>query len=357
MDKIGAAVWATGRAGRVIVEAGLTRPWLAFRGGIVYNPAKEGLDLGEACGLDVRVGAPVSHRRRCRPGPARHRRRVLRGHRDAGRGRRRVPAGEPRGQGRDHDLRARPSARRSWARTRPHELDAALARGRPADPRHRVLGLPDDHACRWPRSRTCSTFDEIRLERIADTDAVGPRDPARRGHRRAARGRRRRVHDAQLPGRGADAARRIVRGSDIDEPVFESVPVLSDVRRERAGLRRRARDDLRPRPPGQRRTCAAAGDWCRSGAAGSISTRSVTGWKRSARVVVDGDPRVRDDRPGRPVPRHVSADRRPGDGRCPSAAWRSRPGCTRSTSWASGRSSARDAGTPPLPRISRCFDP
>jgi hypothetical protein len=26
----------------------------------VYSPAKDGLDLGEACGLDVRVGAPVS---------------------------------------------------------------------------------------------------------------------------------------------------------------------------------------------------------------------------------------------------------------------------------------------------------
>jgi hypothetical protein len=60
MDRIGAAVWATGHAGRVIVEAGLTRPWLEFRGGIVYDPAKEGLDLGEACGLDIRLGAPVS---------------------------------------------------------------------------------------------------------------------------------------------------------------------------------------------------------------------------------------------------------------------------------------------------------
>ena len=60
MDKIGAAVWATGHAGRVIVEAGLTRPWLEFRGGIVYDAAKDGLDLGEACGLDVRLDAPVS---------------------------------------------------------------------------------------------------------------------------------------------------------------------------------------------------------------------------------------------------------------------------------------------------------
>src|SRR5690349_10613909 len=60
MDRIGAAVWATGRAGRVIVEAGLKRPWLEFRGGIVYSPAKEGLDLGEACGLDVRLGVAVT---------------------------------------------------------------------------------------------------------------------------------------------------------------------------------------------------------------------------------------------------------------------------------------------------------
>src|SRR5436305_952144 len=37
MDRIGAAVWATGRAGRVIVEAGLKRPWLEFRGGIVLT--------------------------------------------------------------------------------------------------------------------------------------------------------------------------------------------------------------------------------------------------------------------------------------------------------------------------------
>jgi len=46
MSRIGAAVWSTGRAGKVIVEAGLTRPWLEFRGGIVYSPEKEGLDLG-----------------------------------------------------------------------------------------------------------------------------------------------------------------------------------------------------------------------------------------------------------------------------------------------------------------------
>ena len=108
MDKIGAAVWATGRAGRVIVEAGLTRPWLEFRGGIVYSPAKEGLDLGEACGLDVRLGAPVStdvDAVLARPDID-----VVFycGHRHADRGGRRVPAGEPGRQGCHHDRRARP---------------------------------------------------------------------------------------------------------------------------------------------------------------------------------------------------------------------------------------------------------
>ena len=61
MDTIGAAVWSTGHGGRVIVEAGLTRPWLAFRGGIAHDPAKDGLDLGDACGLGVRLDAPVSN--------------------------------------------------------------------------------------------------------------------------------------------------------------------------------------------------------------------------------------------------------------------------------------------------------
>jgi hypothetical protein len=48
MERIGAAVWATGRAGQEIVRAGMGRPWLEFRGGIVFTPEKDGLDLGEA---------------------------------------------------------------------------------------------------------------------------------------------------------------------------------------------------------------------------------------------------------------------------------------------------------------------
>lgn len=60
MEKIGAGVWATGRAGQEIVRAGLKRPWLDFKAGIVFTPAKEGQDLGEACGLDMHLDAPVT---------------------------------------------------------------------------------------------------------------------------------------------------------------------------------------------------------------------------------------------------------------------------------------------------------
>ena len=59
MGTIGAAVWSTGRAGRVIVEAGLIRPWIEFRGGIVYSAAKEGLDLGKDI-IAVNANFPVA---------------------------------------------------------------------------------------------------------------------------------------------------------------------------------------------------------------------------------------------------------------------------------------------------------
>ena len=145
MEKIGAAVWATGHAGRVIVEAGLTRPWLEFRGGIVYDAAKEGLDLGEACGLDVRLGAPVSTDVDAVLGSSGHRCRLLHGHRQPDRGRRRVPAREPRRQGRDHHLRPRPSED-GPGRDRGRRAGRGRACRRWPDPRHRALGLPHDHA-------------------------------------------------------------------------------------------------------------------------------------------------------------------------------------------------------------------
>ena len=60
MERIGAAVWGTGRAGQELVRAGLPRPWLDFRAGIVTSAAKDGLDLGAACGLGEHLDAPVS---------------------------------------------------------------------------------------------------------------------------------------------------------------------------------------------------------------------------------------------------------------------------------------------------------
>ena len=48
METLGAAVWATGRAGQEIVRAGIGRGWLVFRAGVTYTPVKEGLDLALA---------------------------------------------------------------------------------------------------------------------------------------------------------------------------------------------------------------------------------------------------------------------------------------------------------------------
>ncbi len=59
-EPIRAAVWGTGRIGVELVRAGLRRPWLAWVGGAVFDPAKEGRDLGEIAGvgpLDVAVTA------------------------------------------------------------------------------------------------------------------------------------------------------------------------------------------------------------------------------------------------------------------------------------------------------------
>lgn len=45
------AVWGTGRAGVELIKAGLQRPWLQWVGGGVFDPAKEGSDLGELAGI------------------------------------------------------------------------------------------------------------------------------------------------------------------------------------------------------------------------------------------------------------------------------------------------------------------
>jgi hypothetical protein len=232
MEKIGAAVWATGRAGREIVRAGLTRPWLEFRGGIVFAEAKEGLDLGEACGLDVWLGAPVSadiDAVLARPDidvvfyaglgtPTEVAGACLRANR----------------AGKDAITIAglvHPNTILGAAATA--ELDAgAKAAGR------RILGTGfwDYLTITLPLASVSNvlSFDEIRLERVADTTLWGHgilRDEGIGGPLEAAGGgfmmRNFLVEAMMLLGESC--------GLEIDEPVFESVPVLSEVRRERAG--------------------------------------------------------------------------------------------------------------------------
>ena len=245
MDRIGAAVWATGRAGRVIVEAGLTRPWLEFRGGIVYSPAKEGLDLGEACGLDVRLDAPVSmdiDAVLARPdidvvfyaglgSPDEVAAACLRANRA---GKDAITIAGPR-----------PSERRSWARRPP---PSSMPARRAAGQRIVGTGFWDYLTITLPLASLSNvlTFEEIRLERVADMTLWGHGILRDEGHRRSDRGRRRRLHDAQLPRRGPDAARRVERP-----------------RARRAGLRER---------PGPVRRSAASGRATSSSPARSVAT-------------------------------------------------------------------------------------
>lgn len=232
MDRIGAAVWATGRAGRVIVEAGLTRPWLEFRGGIAYSAAKDGMDLGEACGLDVRLGARVStdvDAVLARPDidvvfyaglgtPTEVAAACLRANR-AGKDAITI-------SGLVHPqtiLGADPAA----------EVDAgARAAGR------RILGtgLWDYLTITLPLASMSNvlTFDEIRLERVADLTYWGHgilRDEGIGGPPEAAGGgfmmRNFLVEALMLLGESS--------GLELEEPVFESTPVLATDRRERAG--------------------------------------------------------------------------------------------------------------------------
>jgi len=232
MERIGAAVWATGRAGRVIVEAGLTRPWLVFRGGIVYSAAKEGLDLGEACGLDVRLGAPVSMDI------------------DAVLARTDIDVVFYAGLGTPTEVaeaclranRAGKDAITIAGLVHPKtilgpaaaaDLDAAA---RAAGRRILGTGLWDYLTITLPLASMSNvlTFDEIRLERVADLTFWGHgilRDEGIGGPAEAAGGgfmmRNFLVEALMLLAESC--------GLQIDEPVFESVPVLSEVRRERAG--------------------------------------------------------------------------------------------------------------------------
>ena len=233
MERIGAAVWATGRAGQEIVRAGLTRPWLDFRAGITYTGGKEGLDLGEACGLDVRIGAPVTldvDAVLARPDidvvfygglgtPAEVAEACLRANR-AGKDAITV-------SGLVHP-----------ATILGADAAAALDAGaRQAGRRILGTGLWDYLTITLPLSSLSNvlTFEEIRLERVADTSLWGHgilRDEGIGGSpERAAGGfmmRNFRVEAMMLLAESAGLA--------IAEPSFESVPVVSDVRRERAGF-------------------------------------------------------------------------------------------------------------------------
>ena len=232
MDRIGAAVWATGRAGRVIVEAGLTRPWLEFRGGIVYSPAKEGLDLGEACGLDVRLGAPVStdvDAILARPdidvvfyaglgSPAEVAEACLRANR----------------AGKDAiTIAGLVHPKTILGVDQAAALDAAA---RTAGGRILGTGLWDFLTITLPLAAISNvlTFDEIRLERVADMTLWGHgilRDEGIGGPPEAAGAgfmmRNFLVEALMLLGESC--------GLELDEPVFESVPVFSDRPREAAG--------------------------------------------------------------------------------------------------------------------------
>jgi hypothetical protein len=232
MERIGAAVWATGHAGRVIVEAGLTRPWLDFRGGIVYAPAKEGMDLGEACGLDVRLGAPVStdiDEVLARPDidvvfytgigtPAEVAAACLRANR----------------AGKDAiTIAGLVHPKTILGPEAAAELDAA---SRAAGGRILGTGFWDYLTITLPLASMSNVlaFDEIRLERIADTTLWGHgilRDEGIGGQPEAAGGgfmmRNFLVEALMLLAESA--------GLEVDEPSFESIPVLTEVRRDRNG--------------------------------------------------------------------------------------------------------------------------
>ncbi len=232
MEKIGAAVWATGRAGQEIVRAGIQRPWLDFRAGIVFTPAKEGLDLGRACGLDVRLDAPVTmdvDAVLARPDidvvfytglgtPAEVAEACLRANR-AGKDAITISGlvHPPTILGRE------PAA----------ELDAAArAAG------HRILGtgLWDYLTITLPLAAMSNVlqFGELRLERVADTTYWGHgilRDEGIGGPPEAAGGgfmmRNFLVEAMMLLAESLNL--------DIDEPGFISEPILSEVLRERNG--------------------------------------------------------------------------------------------------------------------------
>ena len=284
MDRIGAAVWATGKAGRVIVEAGLTRPWLQFRGGIVYSPAKEGMDLGEACGLDVRLDAPVSMDI------------------DAILARPDIDVVFYAGLGSPDEVadaclranRAGKDAITVAGLVHPKTIlgaaaaDAVDAGARAAGQRILGTGLWDYLTISLPLAALSNvlTFEEIRLERVADMTLWGHgilRDEGIGGPLESAGSgfmmRNFLVEALMLLGESS--------GLELGEPIFESVPVLAAERRERAGYvvepgticghDRRVTAEVRG---GGRLVSVWRGRFM----------PEVDGMEGSARVIVEGDP-------------------------------------------------------------------
>ena len=286
MQRIGAAVWATGHGGRIIVEAGLTRPWLEFRGGIVYDPAKEGLDLGEACGLATRVGARVS------------------ADVDAVLARPDIDVVFYAGIGTPEEVaaaclranRAGKDAITISGLVHPKTIlgaEAAVAldaAARAAGQRILGTGFWDYLTITLPLASLSNvlTFAEVRLERVADMTFWGPgilRDEGIGGPVESAGAgfmmRNFLVEALMLLGESC--------GFELDAPVFESVPVLSEVRREREGYLVE---------PGticghERRVSAnvRGGGQLVSVWRGRFDLEAERdGMEASARVVVDGDP-------------------------------------------------------------------
>lgn len=232
MEKIGAAIWATGRGGQCIVQAGLNRPWIDFKAGIVFTPAKEGIDLGEAVGLDVRLGAPCSMDV------------------DAVLARPDIDVVFYNGLGTpaevaDACLRANRAGKDAitisglvhpatiLGVSAAAELDAASKATA-----HRILGtgLWDYLTVTLPLAAMSNvlSFEELRLERVADTTYWGHgilRDEGIGGPIEKAGG------GFMMRNFLVEALALVAQSLNLEigEPSFESVPVLSEIRRERNG--------------------------------------------------------------------------------------------------------------------------
>jgi len=286
MERIGAAIWATGRAGQEMLRAGLLRPWLDFRAGIVFNPAKDGLDLGEACGLATRVGANVStdvEAVLARPDidvvfycgmgrPEEVAEACLRANR----------------AGKDLVSIAGPThPKTALGAEGAAELDAAIrATGR----RSLATGFWEFLTLTLPLAAISNSvsFDELRLERVADLGRWGPgilRDEGIGGPVETSGGgfmMRNLMYEAFMLLAESLAL-------DIDDPVFTTTPVLAGQRRARpdyavepgtvAGYDRRLAADVRG---GGRLVSLWRGRFALDPAA--------DGMRGSARVVLTGDP-------------------------------------------------------------------